>query len=84
MSKSEFKIVFNELLLENFGPLQTEHIILTNTLLKKQTFDKYNKTKELINSDKMYRILEISEFLYGLYYLKYKRGDYGFYNKKSS
>ncbi|MGL5613696.1 hypothetical protein [Cetobacterium sp.] len=86
LTKDQFKSIFDKLLLENFGELQTKHIILETLLIKEHTFEeKIENNKNFlrhIGKTKMYYIPEISEIICKTYYLKYLGGAYGFYNKK--
>lgn len=86
LSKKEFKNIFDQLLLENFGPIQTEFVIKNNIIIKNYSFHqlkiqtdlKYNINERRI----MYDILEFSETVYTNYYNKYLGGFYGIHNKK--
>ncbi|UPO97398.1 hypothetical protein MKD34_00760 [Cetobacterium somerae] len=86
LTKDQFKSIFDKLLLENFGELQTKHIILETLLIKERTFEEKIENNKIflrhIGKTKMYYIPEISEIICKTYYLKYLGGAYGFYNKK--
>ena len=86
LTKDEFKAIFDKLLLENFGELQTKHIILKTLLIKETTFKDNIESNAIflrhVGKTKMYFIPGISEFFYKIYYFKYRGGAYGFYNKK--
>lgn len=88
LSKEQFKSIFDKLLLENFGELQTKHIILEKTLLKESSFEESIENNILfscyIGVTKMYIISRVSQFIYATYYRKYLGGFYGFHNQKSS
>ncbi|WP_297432206.1 hypothetical protein [uncultured Cetobacterium sp.] len=86
LTQDQFKSTFDKLLLENFGELQTKHVVIKTLLIKESTFkEKIESDEKLlryIGETKMYFIPEISKIIYKTYYLKYLGGAYGFYNKK--
>lgn len=82
----DFSIIFNQLLLENFGEIQPKTIILKTLPIYEATLDENIKNKNIrkysINNSEMLFILEVGKLLCNRYYKNYIKGDYEIYNKK--
>lgn len=79
LTQTEFSVIFNQLLLENFGDIQPKTIILNTLLIYESTFEeniKNNRIKKYsINNTEMFSILDVGELICNKYYKKYLNGS---------
>ncbi|MGL4970146.1 hypothetical protein [Cetobacterium sp.] len=82
----DFSIIFNQLLLQNFGEIQPKTIILNTLSIYGATFEENIKNKKIskypINDTEMFSILEVGNILCNKYYKEYIKGAYAIHNKK--